>query len=159
MPAMPNSNKKKKRKCYIGHNHYIAILMIPGAFGLTPLAPPLPAFRTNSTSTLLWHSLFCSRIFCFQSGEGSYDEYCALASFSWPSDTSKTPEKSNTGWLQDQWVWSWEGAGREMKPTSGTLCCSHPQDIPVGQSKYLALEECNKAKQAFLFPFPTTYSR
>lgn len=89
--------KKKKRKCYIGHNHYIAILMIPGAFALTPWAPPLPAFRTNSTSTLLWHSLFCSRIFCFQSGEGRYDEYCALASFSWTSDTSKTPEKSNTG--------------------------------------------------------------
>lgn len=55
-----------------------------------------------------------------------------------------------------------EQEGKWNPPVNLTLQppAGHPlRSEPAGQSKHLALQECNTAKQAFLFPFPTAYSR
>lgn len=119
------------------HIHISLLVWLPGPLLSQLSGQKVPAPHCTASFAPEWRS------------EENYNKSCAhfLLMPSKPSVTtpSKTPEKSDTGQLWDQWGLGW-GSG---KGKQNTQCHGHCQDIPrwqgpAGPSKHLGLEDCKK---------------
>lgn len=135
--AMPNSTKIWRTQPPDCHIHISLLVWLPGPLLSQLSGQKVPAPHCTASFAPEWRS------------EENYNKSCAhfLLMPSKPSVTtpSKTPEKSDTGQLWDQWVLGW-GSG---KGKQNTQCHGHCQDIPrwqgpAGPSKHLGLEDCKK---------------